>query len=388
MTLLIGLSVALLGPMAVVAVVNLWLAPRLHRSPREYRPRASVLVPARNEARNLRSVLPALLELDEAALEVLVLDDDSEDGTAGLIAAAEKASAGRLRLLHGAPLPDGWTGKNWACHQLAAAARGEVLIFCDADVRPGPDAVSRTLGAMLAQNAQALTALPRQSFATWSTEAVVPLVAWLPVVALLPLPLVHRMPSASVAMGNGQWLAFTRDGYAATGGHAAVRGDVLEDVALARRVKLTGGRLLVAAAPHTLEVRMYRGWRDMKEGFGKNLYALSGGTPTRFAAVMGIFLLVALLPLLAPFGGAGWMLWAPALLLLIRVAGAGLLGQSARSVLLHPFGAMLILILAVGSARHSGRSLRWKGRTLPVAHQPGVNGSAEPLEMVDGGPAR
>src|SRR5690606_24994474 len=124
----------------------LWLAPRLHRSPREYRPRASVLVPARNEAGNLRSVLPALLELDEAALEVLVLDDDSEDGTAGLIAAAEKASAGRLRLLHGAPLPDGWTGKNWACHQLAAAARGEVLIFCDADVRPGPDAVSRTLG--------------------------------------------------------------------------------------------------------------------------------------------------------------------------------------------------------------------------------------------------
>src|SRR5690606_308694 len=114
---------------------------------------------------------------------------------------------GRLRLLRGRPLPAGWLGKSWACHQLAEAARGEVLVFCDADVTVHPGALPRTIAAMERAEAGALTALPRQRLGTWAESAVVPLVAHLPVLALLPLPLVPRVRAPSLSMANGQWLA-------------------------------------------------------------------------------------------------------------------------------------------------------------------------------------
>lgn len=370
MSLLLAASLPVLALMSGIALVNLIFASRLHR----FQPRAagsvSLLIPARDEAENLRENLPALLAQRPAPLEVLVLDDGSSDGTAEVVRSIAARSGGAVRLLHGAPLPPGWGGKNWACHQLAAAARGDVLIFCDADVRPESDAVGRTTAAMEAAGAGMLTALPRHRFDSWFVAAVVPLVAWLPVVALLPLPLVPRVRSPSLGMGNGQWLAFTRTAYAAAGGHHEVCGDVLEDVALARRAKQAGVRLLVAAAPRTLEVRMYRDWGEMRRGFGKNLYALAGGTAPRFVLVVAIALLVGAVPLLAPLVG-GWAYAAPAMLVFVRLCGAVLLGQGPVTVLLHPVGVVLAAAIAAESAVRSGERVVWKGRRMPAAAEGG-----------------
>jgi hypothetical protein len=363
------LDLAALGALTVlclVALANAAWAPRLHRGEgRAPDTSVSVLVPARDEAHHLHRTLPALVEQDHPRLEILVLDDGSTDATAAVTAAAARASGGRLRLLTGTPLPPGWTGKNWACHQLAATATGDVLLFCDADVRAGPDAVRLTLAAMERYGAGAATALPRLVARNRAEAAVAPLVAQLPVLAALPLRLVPALPSPALSMGNGQWLAFTRSAYAAAGGHAAVADRVLEDVALARRVKAAGERLVALLAPETLEVRMYDGWPAVRAGFRKNLYPLLGGRPLPFLLGVAGFLLVAVYPLLAVFRGTPAGVAAFVLLVALRVLGVGVLRHGWRSVALHPLGAVLAAGIAVDSAVAAARgTARWKDRRV------------------------
>lgn len=354
-----------LAGMLLVALVNLATAPRLERAPpRRATPRVSVLIPARDEEANLAVTLPALLRSDYPALEVLVLDDESADGTAALVETlAARDEAGRLRLLRGSRLPAGWGGKNWACAQLARHAAGEVLLFCDADVTAAPDAIGRSIAAMQAWDAHVLTALPRQQMRGWAQHAVVPLVTQLPVLAALPLALVPRTRRASLGMGNGQWLAFTRDAYHAVGGHAAVAADVLEDVALARLAKRAGRRLVVALAPRTLCVRMYADARAMREGFAKNLYALLGGAPAPFAAALLGLALVLIAPLpLAAMGRPASPL-PLALLFAVRGVAGATMRHGWRSVLLHPVGALAAAALALDSALRTRRGgVRWRGR--------------------------
>ncbi|MBV9109851.1 MAG: glycosyltransferase, partial [Gemmatimonadetes bacterium] len=291
-------SAALLLAMLAVAIANLLTAPRQDRAgePGEM-PLVSVLVPARNEAANLRAHLPLLLASDYPRLEIVVLDDGSADETAEVVQAFAAESGGRLRVVRGTEPPPEWMGKCWACARLADEARGDVLLFCDADVAAGPRAVRRTVAAMQHFAAEAVTAIPRQRFGSWTEAAVVPLVAQIPVAATLPLALVPRVPSPALSMANGQWLAFTRQAYARIGGHAAVRGDVLEDVLLGRAVKVAGLRLVATIAARDLAVRMYGGWAEVRAGFRKNLYALLGGSPAAFAIGICAFLLAAVYPL-------------------------------------------------------------------------------------------
>lgn len=362
------LAAALLLPMLGVALYNALTAPRLERAgePADAPP-VSVLVPARDEAENLRGMLPLLLRQAYPDYEVLVLDDRSHDDTAA-VARALAADDARLRLLPGEPLPAGWLGKNWACHQLARAARGELLLFCDADVFARPDALPRTVALLRRERADAVTAIPRQIFSGWAEAAVIPLVLHLPVLALLPLRLVGRLPSPSLSMANGQWLAFRREAYDAVGGHAAVRGEVVEDVALGRRVKAAGLRLVAAVAPGPLAVHMYTGLSEVREGFRKNLYPLLGGRPPGFAAAMLCALLALVYPWAAALAGERSALLPLALLAALRALGALTFRHGWRSVLLHPAGSLLAPAIALGSFRaHRRGALRWKGRDLPAA---------------------
>ncbi len=352
--------------MVGIALWNLATAPRLELAGAPLsRREVSLLVPARNEEENLRATMPALLALDYPELEILVLDDVSDDGTAALVQRYAERSPGRVRLLRGRPLPSGWLGKNWACHQLAEAAAGEVLIFCDADVTVSSDAVTRTVALMDSAEAGVLTAFPRQRFGSWTEAAVVPLVTQLPVLTMLPLSLVPRTRAPSLAVGNGQWLAFTRAAYRAAGGHAGVRGDIVEDVALARAAKRAGERLVAATARDTLEVRMYHGGPAVREGFSKNLYALVGGRSLPFAAAVAAFMLAGIYPWVGAMFGLAYAAFPLLLLTVVRLCGLRFFGSPLRSLLLHPVGAVLLLSIAFVSWRGARRgTLRWKGRGI------------------------
>jgi hypothetical protein len=356
------LVAAFLAFQAAVLLLNLLTFPvlgartgRAAVAPGRRRPRVSLLVPARNEAATLPTTLPTVLA--QGADEVLVLDDGSTDATPAILAAADG-----LRVLSGAPLPTGWSGKNWACHQLAQAATGDVLVFTDADVAWRPGALDRVVAELDATAAGLLSAWPRQHCVTLGERLVVPLVDLL-LLANLPHPLVRALPLASLAGANGQLMAWRRDAYERVGGHAALPGEVLEDVRLAHRAKRLGVPLTLRLGGPWVETRMYRGWGEVVAGFGKNVLAAAGGSAPALVAVWLLNLAAYTLPWLLAWWDPRW--WA--------LAGAGLLlrllsnlksGRAAWEALLQPLGPVaLAAIVARALSRRGGYA--WKGRRYP-----------------------
>lgn len=366
--------IVLLAVIAATVTVNMLAGPFLRRagSTGSYStggssPSVSVCIPARNEAHNIGAMLRLLRDQSLPAHEILVLDDQSDDDTAALVREHAEADA-RIRLLRGTALPAGWTGKNWACHQLSEAASGEILCFVDADVRPGPDALRHTLNAMQRYRADALSAFPRQLLDGVAAAMVIPVMDLL-VYGFLPLPLVHRSRAVSLAAANGQWFAFTRDIYRRSGGHAAVRGEIVEDVQLARAVKRSGGRMLLTAGKGSVACRMYRGWAEIRRGFSKNFFAAFGFRTLPFLAVLGMLSALFVLPFLLLFTPAWQMaLVAVALNLFIRALLSWRAGHGPLSMLLHPFGIAAAVLIGLEAVRLRYRrgAVRWKERDIRV----------------------
>lgn len=358
MTLLLAISSLFLTLQLLVVVVNLFSFPRLELAPPAAvrpRERVSLLVPARNEAVNLTDTLPLMLA--QPVSEVLVLDDASDDDTARVVASFA-ASDARLKLLSGRPLPTGWNGKNWACHQLADAASGELLLFVDADVRLRTGALSAALALFHAARSGLLTLWPRQLTPTLSERLVVPLVDTL-LLAALPHPLVRALPFPSLAAGNGQFMLWTREAYRRSGGHAAVRAEVLEDVRLAQRSKAAGVALTLALGGRLVETRMYRSWAGVRDGFAKNILAASGSVPA----------LLTLLLLNTLSYSAAW----PLIAVDRRWLAVGLVGVGLRALvclitrrapwegLLQPLAPLALWPIALRAFTRRG-GYRWKGR--------------------------
>jgi hypothetical protein len=344
--------------------VNLAMFPALRpaRGRPAPRPATSVLVPARDEADRLPAALRGICRQDAA--EILVLDDESADGTAAVAGRAAAADP-RVRLLRGAPVPAGWTGKNWACHQLAGAARGELLVFCDADVSLRPGALDSLWSGMCAQQADVFSVFPRQRTVTVGERLLVPLIDEV-LLAFLPHRLL-RLPVPAAATACGQLLAFRRDAYLALGGHAAVAGELVEDLALARRARRAGMRLGLALGGDLVSARMYRGYLESVRGFGKSLRAAHGGSDLALACAVGWHLLAYTLPFPLARRRGAWRAIAAAGLaerLLVNLKTGR--GAPAEAVLVPvtPLAAIPAYALAWR------RAARWKGRRYPAPGRP------------------
>lgn len=335
-----------------VALVNAVAFPSLARLGRDRGgaapPGASILVPARDERATLPDTLPTWLAQD--ADEVVVLDDGSSDGT-GQYLAEVAAREPRLRVLTGAPLPAGWSGKNWACHQLAQQARSELLVFTDADVRWGPGALLAVRRGVANERADLLTCWPRQRCETLGERSLVPLVDML-LLSTLPAPLARRRWPASATGANGQLMAWTRAGYALVGGHAALRAEVLEDVRFAQRLKSAGGTVALSLGRGLVETRMYDGYRAAVAGFAKNVMVAAGG-PVALLALWAwnllTYTLVWPLALLEPR-------WLP-----LGLAGVGLRALTNAIAARHPAEALLQPLGPLALAAVVWRALRWRG---------------------------
>jgi chlorobactene glucosyltransferase len=257
----------------LIALSN-WLALRRLESypaPTHF-PRVSVLIPARNEEANIGACVRSFLAQDYPDFEVVVLDDHSTDRTAAILAELA-ATDPRLRILAGQPLPDGWLGKHWACHQLSQKSTGELLLFTDADTHHAPCSIRSGVAAMLSESADLLTAIPRQEVGTWAEKLVVPLVMQWGAFAFLPLALAFRLHVPQFSASFGQYMLFRKDPFVRMGGFAAVRQSAIDDLALGRLTVARGYRWRLADATRTVSCRMYRSAREVYEGFSKNLFA-------------------------------------------------------------------------------------------------------------------
>ncbi|ETN89371.1 glycosyltransferase family 2 protein [Thermus sp. NMX2.A1] len=318
---------------------NLLSFPRLKPLPTPQGASVSLLVPARNEAENLRQNLPRLLR--QGALEVLVLDDLSEDETARVAEEVGGKNHPSFRLIPGKPLPKNWKGKNWACWQLAKEAKGEILVFTDADVAWEDGALGGILAGL--RKWPFLSALPRQEVANPLTAAVVPFVMG-GLFSFLPHPYLQRLRVA-----NGQVLAIRRDLYFALGGHEAVKGEILEDVALARKAPTY--RLVLGTA--LFRARMYPTYREAVEGFGKNFLDIHLKNPAILLGSAFYHLALYTLPWL--FGRLDLGLLGLGERLLVQVA----LGEAWWPSLFTPLAPVLLLPIYL-RALLPGK--KWKGR--------------------------
>ncbi|MFL5731716.1 MAG: glycosyltransferase, partial [Chloroflexia bacterium] len=290
------LVLAILLVLRVVVQVNLEALPVLLKYARASRPtgeqssrpepRLAVLVPARNEEANIETCLHSLLSQDYSNYEVWLYDDASTDDTlliATRIAKAQIPESGNsagdqnpnLHIVAGTGGPPaGWLGKANACHRLYQAMRErsdpDYLLFTDADVRHEPPALAHAVAAASATGAGLLSVFPRQRTLTWAERLAVPVMQHWAVYGILPLPLAFTLRTGpAFAAANGQFMLFTREAYEACGGHAAVRSEILEDVALARAVKRSGHRAILADGGPLVSTRMYADLAGVWEGYSK-----------------------------------------------------------------------------------------------------------------------
>jgi len=335
-------------------------------TPAEVTEPVSVLLPVRDEAHQVEACLRSLLAATGlASLEILVLDDGSSDGTAAVVRRVAGADP-RLRLLAGAPPPAGWLGKPFACHRLATAATGSIYVFIDADVVLEPEAVVRTVALLRDAGLDLVCPYPRQVTGSVTERLVQPLLQW-SWLTFLPLRLAERSARPSLAAANGQLLAVDAAAYRRAGGHAAVRAEVLEDIALVRRLKAAGGRGGVADGTGLARCRMYAGWPELRDGYGKSLWA-AFGSPAGAAGVLGVLGLLYVLPPAAALAGsrvglAGYAAGVVGRVLTARRTG----GQAIPDALAHPASVLTLGWLTATSIRRAkAGTLAWKGRPLPV----------------------
>src|SRR5688572_23041854 len=376
-----SLALLIASPWVVAPAITIW---RVRRS-RDLRetlpatgdaPLVSVIIPARNERRNIERSVRAALAGAWQAIEVIVVDDRSSDGTAD---AARAASGGdpRVRIVDNPELPPGWFGKPWACATGANVARGEILCFTDADARHGRELVARAVNAMSTRLLDMLTVAGRQELGSFWERIVQPHVFWMIAGRYGGTEAVNRSRRVEDKIANGQCIFVRRDAYERIGGHGAVHDQVAEDVALAQRLFAAGMRTELVLGRDELTTRMYASLGEIMAGWRKNVFA--GGREAMpwgrvgqliFPALLLLVPLLTLAPVVALLvaaliPGPTWLAAGAAIALVAEVATWVLvyrwMAAPARYALLFPLGATVFAIIAA-QAIARGSNVEWKGR--------------------------
>jgi len=336
-------------------------------------PLLSVIIPARNEAHNIERCVRSVAASTYPALEVIVVDDQSTDGTGDVVRRLENEAglAGRLRLVSGAALPSGWFGKVWALVQGYRAARGELLLFADADTKHEPELIARAVTALQTERVNLLSVIPRQEAGSFWERLVQPQVFFVLQARVGDLRRVNRTRVPWEAIANGQFILTPRADYTAIGTHEVVKDQVAEDVALAQAYVRAGKDVFLAHAHEYMSTRMYRSLAEIIEGWSKNL-AL--GAPMMMPPVAWLRRIA---PYIMWIPSLAWVLppivwlatgWSPAAIATAFSLGTWLLIYHYERLtlgyaVLYPFGATVVALIMIKSAWRGAKKVEWKGRT-------------------------
>jgi cellulose synthase/poly-beta-1,6-N-acetylglucosamine synthase-like glycosyltransferase len=362
-------------------------------------PKVSVIVPAYNEAENIRDCAIAILEstpLSVDNLEVLIVDDRSTDDTKAIAQTLQQhLNDPRLKILAGQPRPTNqyWAGKNWACAQAVQIATGDFLLFIDADVRLKPGAIETAIATAETEKIDLFTCMPAlvcECFAEWLVQPLM----FNHLAVCFDFTAVNDSSKTDSAFAGGPFMLFRRSGYEKIGGHEAVAGEIVEDVELARRIKRAGLKLGLYSGSNLASVRMYRSWNALWEGWTKNLYLganRSWGLMVYMAAIMffiypmpwiGVFIILKQIISVFPLSSSVFSLPSSFFLLpssflviiviwqhyTLRRLGAEISECPTKYWWLGGLGGALVAAMAIGSAikTETGWGWTWRGRTLQI----------------------
>jgi chlorobactene glucosyltransferase len=335
-------------------------------------PLVSVLVPARNEEANIENCVRSLLAQDYPEFEITVLDDNSADATASIVARLQDENA-RVQLLRGKPLPEGWAGKPHACQQLAERARGSWLLFIDADTVHQPYMLRSVMSIAVDEKVSLLSGMPRQLTSGLTQKIVMPLMYFL-LMSWFPVWFLNRTARPWPTLAIGQFMLFPREEYWKVGGHAVVKARIIEDVWFGAEIKKAGGRFVCADLSGVMSTNMYSSVAAMTEGWGKWMYSIIAMSPVALAG----FFVAAYLFFLAPYfwmvqglvAGAQFEEYAliaaaqVVIITLMRGACGRHFREPSAAFVFHPLGIMyLVLVAFYSAARHAvGAGITWKDR--------------------------
>jgi len=365
---------------AVLALflVNLYLnlknlkAPRADAKVPSPAPLISVMVPARDEAENIGACLDSLIKQDYPNFEILVLDDNSTDATAAIVAGLA-AQDGRIKLIQGRPLPEDWAGKPYACHQLSQHARGEWFLFVDADTIHTPDMLRGVLALARQQKVSLLSGFPRQLARSLVQKIGVPVIYFL-IIGWAPLWLIHRLKTPRPSVAIGQFLFFASQEYRRIGGHEVVKSRILEDIWMGIEVSRAGGRHIAVDLSSMVSCDMYPTAAAMWRGLVRCVYSIAAITPLMLLVLIGIALFFYIGPFYWLWNGffmtdasylwKGIVIFQIALIYFMRWLVDTRFKEPAVSTWLHPLGIIYLLVTVVYSLGRwlFGAGVTWKER--------------------------
>ncbi|HOI30309.1 MAG TPA: glycosyltransferase family 2 protein [Melioribacteraceae bacterium] len=348
-----------------VVVYNYFTAPRIKNTDPVVGTdlKISVLIPARNEEYNIKACLESVLEQSYKNIEVIVLDDHSIDKTASIVNDFESKDK-RVRIEKGRDLPEGWLGKNWACFQLAKKASGDLFLFIDADVRLSRHSVSNGVGLFLGKHLNLLSVFPTQKISGIGAQLVVPLMNWI-LLTFLPLIKVYSSANKSFVAANGQFILIDSKTYEETGGHSAVRDQVVEDMELARRIKRRNLRMMTALGDDSVSCQMYNSFKDSINGFSKNFFSGFNTNIFVFASLLFFIFVLFFSPLLLVAAGPEFLV-VVSIILIGRIIISKMSRQNVLiNSILHFIQIPVLLFIGFNSVHQSifGRRT-WKGRKI------------------------
>lgn len=365
LTVIFYIVLAVLLPTGIIVIYNYFTASVIKTKSREKfgEELISVLIPARNEEKNISYCLTSVIEQDYSSLEILILDDNSEDNTYKEADAFSKKDK-RIKVLKGKPLPEGFTGKNWACHQLSQSASGEHLLFIDADVILEKGAVISAFNEVKRLNLGLLSVFPTQQIKSAGEWQIVPLMNWL-LLTFLPLYFVYSNKSHSLAAANGQFMFFKRSAYESAGGHYSMKSCIAEDIMFARQLKRNNFPVMTFLGGELVFCRMYNDFYSSFEGFSKNFYPGSGLNPSAFLITTAFITFCFSVPVIMAFINKIFIL--PLMLIILqRILVSERSGQHFLiNLLFHPLQIIMLFILSINSVIVSkAKKRKWKGRVF------------------------
>ena len=345
-----------------VTLFNFITDPRLKITGKQYDDLVSILIPVRNEEKNILTLLRSIEKQNYNNYEVIIIDDSSTDNTYN-VSQSFTAEHPRFKVIKGKELPIGWLGKNYACHQLAQKAKGQFLLFIDADEKVFDSLINSALHRVHLNGLCLLSLFTNQEMPTFGEKLVIPVMNFF-LLNLLPLRLILTNRRASLAVASGQFMLFNAETYHQNNWHERVKNKVVEDVEIMRLIKsdsLKGETLL---ANGMISCRMYNNYNTAIDGFSKNLFA---GFNYNIIGFLAYLLLVICGPILIFFTfKTSLIILMLGLVILSRVLISVISQQSIpKNILLHPLQMMCLLIVGVLSIqKHFTKKTVWKGRSI------------------------
>jgi len=346
-------------PWLAIPVVILWRArdtvslAQYPAAPPGEAPLVSVIVPVRNEARNIEACVRSILGTTWPRMEVIVVNDHSTDGT-GEIAHAVAAKDARVKVIDNPELLARWFGKQWACHNGAHVAKGAFILFTDADTRHGPELLARSMNAMHERHADLFTVAGAQIMETFWERLLQPQVFGMLLARFGGTERVSRSTNPYFKIANGQFILVRRTAYDRAGGHEAVRSHVAEDLRLAQEWTRLGYSVQMVAGFDEMSTRMYEGFGEIWRGWGKNVWAAGRDTMPAGPVVQAIFRVLAPLPPL-------WEV-APALAMVLALAGLAPAAVGVWGAITYAIGTLFWIVV-----RRAFRAPTWYALLHPVA---------------------